>query len=102
MFETSVIGTLSITVPKQKAILDSSYSNYFNSEDEFYYYKVPIEMNEHTSYLMTQIKISKDIPAHCVKDAEFIVYAESYQAEGFSNYQEAWENYQLNLKRIKR
>lgn len=68
----------------------------YNAEDQFYYYKQSVQMGEVTSNLMTQIEICADIPEENITDVDVLVYAESYQADGFTDYQEAWQDYQKN------
>lgn len=70
----------------------------YNPMDEYYYYKLAIAKNAYTSYLMTSIQIDEDIPENRIKDVDFIVYAESYQADGFLTYQDAWADYKVNIK----
>ena len=47
---------------------------------------------------MTKIVFSDLMPSECVGDVDMLIYAESYQSYGFSNYQEAWSEYQKNMK----
>ena len=68
----------------------------YSDEDGYWYYKNAIAPNESTSSLFTKITLSEDIDPAAIKDFDIIVYAESYQAYGFSDYISAWENYQVN------
>ena len=70
----------------------------YDENDEYYYYKFPVATNETTSSLMTNIVFSDLMPSECVGDVDMLIYAESYQSYGFSNYQEAWSEYQKNMK----
>ena len=47
---------------------------------------------------MTGIYIRPDTPEDEIKNVDVIVYAESYQADGFQDYEEAWKDYSKNLK----
>lgn len=70
----------------------------YDATDEFYYYKTSVSEGNVTSWLMTTIRLNEEIPEEMIKDVELIIYAESYQSEGFSGYQEAWMDYQKNMK----
>lgn len=59
-------------------------------EDGFYYYKTVLQPGEVTEPLFTQVAISSDADPELVKKFDIIVYAESVQSEGFSNYEEAF------------
>ena len=83
----------------QYAAIDWNTTDWvYNKQDEFYYYVWPVTEGEKTSYLMTSVMFEENIPEYDVKDVELIVYAESYQADGFSNYTEAWDDYQMNAR----
>ena len=69
----------------------------YNKEDEFYYFTSCVSEGEHSEYLFTTLKVDPMIPEHFKKDVELIVYAESYQADGYNHYQEAWMDYQKNI-----
>lgn len=69
----------------------------YNEEDEFYYFTSCISKDEYSEYLFTTLQVDAMIPEHLKKDIQLIVYAESYQAEGYSHYQEAWIDYQKNI-----
>lgn len=85
------------------AVIDWNLEDWeYNTKDEYYYYKQPIKEGESTSYLMTSIAISEEIPKESIQDVNLIVYAESYQSEGFLIYQDAWEDFQLNIKQTER
>lgn len=68
----------------------------YDATEEYYYYKKPVHTNETTTNLMTQIQIAQDIPEDMIKAVDVIVYAESYQADGFNDYSLAWKNYKKN------
>lgn len=91
VFSDSIVG--------EYADIDWNLTDWvYNASDEYYYYTSSIEKNESTSCLMTTISLDDNMPQENVKDVEVIVYAESYQAEGFDSYQEAWEDYVKNMK----
>ena len=66
----------------------------YDSTDGYYYYKSALSSGTKTKNLCTAITIAST--ATNVKAFDFIVYAESYQAEGFSSYTEAWDYYERN------
>ena len=70
----------------------------YDGSEEYYYYQKPIAPGEDTSCLMTGIYIQPDTPEDEIKNVDVIVYAESYQADGFQDYEEAWKDYSKNLK----
>lgn len=70
----------------------------YDSSDEYYYYKTAINQDDVTTWLMTSIQFSENIPEQEITDVDVIVYAESYQSFGFLDYREAWKDYQLNLR----
>lgn len=81
------------------ASIDWNLSDWeYDSTDEYYYYKSVVNVGKTTSYLMTEITIENEIPENMIKDVDLIVYAESYQADGYSDYKEAWADYQKNDK----
>ena len=83
----------------QYATIDWNTSDWiYNEEDEFYYYRSAVSAGDKTSYLMTYVQFHEDIPEYSAKEVELIIYAESYQADGFSSYTEAWDDYQINIR----
>ena len=70
----------------------------YNASDEYYYYPKAIHSGDFTSWLMTTINISDNIPKDKIQDVDVIVYAESYQSFGYLDYKEAWADYKMNLK----
>lgn len=82
----------------------------YNSEDNYWYYPQSISEGNKTPSLFTKVTIKEFydfdgngtededeiIPESIMQDFDIIVYAESYQSEGFSEYQAAWANYQKN------
>jgi len=68
----------------------------FLYEDGYFYYYFPLEAGEETSSLMTSISVSGELKEEEIQAFSLIVYAESYQAEGFTNYIEAWEHCERN------
>ena len=69
----------------------------YDDSDDFYYYKYPVVEGKSTSYLMTKVTLSEDIPQNMIKDVDVLVYAEGYQAEGADDYSDAWNKYQGNM-----
>ncbi len=68
----------------------------YNENDSYWYYTKAIIDGEVTTSLFTTITLSEEIPEAAIKDFDMIVYTESYQADGFADYQSAWANYQAN------
>ena len=66
----------------------------YNSKDEYWYYNKAIAKGETTTSLFTKVIIGSD--ASDVKDFNMIVYAESYQSYGYTDYSKAWAAYQVN------
>ena len=70
----------------------------FNAQDGYYYYPQILENDKVTPWLCTTLTFDDDLPDEMIKDVELIVYAESYQAEEFEQYEQAWKHYQINNK----
>lgn len=68
----------------------------YNSEDGYYYYKNKLNVGEVSSSLFTTVSISDEIPKFEIQDFNILVYAESIQYDGFTNYNDTWINYQKN------
>lgn len=68
----------------------------YDKEDGYYYYKSVLKEGEKTPSLFTTVKITEDAPENSMKDFDILVYTESYQSKGFSDYQAAWEHFQKN------
>lgn len=68
----------------------------YNSEDGYYYYKKVLDVGKHTESLFSTITLSDSIPPGEIKDFDVLVYLESYQSNGFANYEAAWEHYHRN------
>lgn len=68
----------------------------YDSTDGYYYYPGVLEEGEFTPSLITTIRVNASAPADEVMPFNVIVYAESYQANGFSDYREAWEHFRRN------
>ena len=75
---------------------DNTVDYWYNKEDGYYYLKEILESGERSASLFTKIKISEDIPANEIKDFDVLVYVESYQSEGFTDYKDAWTHYHRN------
>lgn len=71
----------------------------YHVQDGYYYYRYPLKEGESTKQLFTGFQIDSSLTADAkkegIKDFSILIYEESVQAEGFSDYQEAW-NYYLN------
>jgi hypothetical protein len=77
--------------------LDIDTENFFyNSEDNYYYYIHKLPSGESTPSLFTTVSISEDVPREEVKNFDILIYAESYPAAKFPNYEAAWRHYQKN------
>ena len=68
----------------------------FLYEDGYFYYEFALDEGEQTPSLMTTITISSDISAAEIEEFGMLIYAESYQAEGFADYEEAWMHCERN------
>ena len=69
----------------------------YNETDQYWYYKHSLKAGETTEPLFDTVKIHDDASETAIKAFDIIVYAESYQDSGeFSNYQAAWEHFQIN------
>jgi hypothetical protein len=75
--------------------VDWNTDDYFY-EDGYFYYEYPLEPGEQSPSLMTTINVSDALPKNEITAVSLIVYAESYQSEGFMNYIEAWEHCERN------
>ena len=71
----------------------------YNPTDGYWYYPDAIARGNSTPSLMTTVKIKDDTPEAAIVDFNIIVYAESVesnQESGFTDYIQAWANYQKN------
>lgn len=68
----------------------------YNETDGYWYYTKAVPVNMSTTSLFTTISLSDDIPVELIQSFDMIVYAESYQASGFDDYEDAWANYHKN------
>lgn len=68
----------------------------YNEEDGYYYYPASLAVSEKSPSLFTTITMKENASAKDFKDFDILIYAESYQADGFDNYEEAWEHYHRN------
>jgi hypothetical protein len=64
----------------------------YDAQNGYYYYPAVLTVGAVTPSLFTTITVSSDIPENEIKEFRVIVYAESYQSEGFATYQAAWEH----------
>ena len=72
--------------------------------DGFYYYTIPLEAGEYTSYILQDVFVGNGVPESY--EVDIIVYGESYQADenrffntetGVWDYKQAWELYLKNV-----
>ena len=68
----------------------------YSQSDGYYYYKKSLKQGEETESLFTCVSLSDVIPEVEIKDFDILVYTETYQSYGFSDYREAWAHYQRN------
>lgn len=75
----------------------------YDSEDGYWYYPLAISQGEKTESLFTTVTINSGanedenaIISALIKDFDILIYAESYQSEGFSSYKAAWNHYHRN------
>lgn len=80
---------------EKKCIVDWNTTDWvYDTIDGYYYYKTVLASGKKTKNLCTAITILST--ATNIKEFDVIVYAESYQAEGFESYREAWDYYERN------
>lgn len=74
---------------------------YYDSTDQYYYYKKVVKEGQATTPLFTGIKIDSSKVEDTYKDAisEFNVnvYSESVSSQGFTDYQSAWDYYSKTI-----
>ena len=70
----------------------------YNQTDGYYYYPGVLEKSESTPSLFTTVTVSGSADEKDIVPFSIIVYAESYQAGGFSDYQDAWQHFERNKK----
>lgn len=76
----------------------------YDPVDEYYYYKTILngydankdKYSYTTKPLFEGVKVKDDAPELELEDFEIIIYAESIQAVGFNDYQEAWAEMEKN------
>lgn len=68
----------------------------YNSSDNWYYYTQSLKKEELTSSLFTNVAISNNLESYQIKDFDILLYAESFQAYEFDNYEDAWEEFAKN------
>ena len=72
----------------------------FDRKDGYFYYPKVLSQGESTPDLFTKVKIGKELTKEEIKKFDMIVYSESYQAKGFSDYREAWADYRKNRPKL--
>ena len=101
------IGPCSCYVRIKSVFTDSDMEKYctvdyndedfvYNDEDGFWYYKEVLNFDSSTPSLFTTVILSDTIPESEIKDFDILIYAESYQSDGFDSYEDAWEYYSRN------
>lgn len=68
----------------------------YDNTDGYYYYPGVLKEGEMTPSLITTIQVSETADMDEVVPFHVIVYAESYQANGFSDYRSAWQHFERN------
>ena len=68
----------------------------YDANDGFWYYKDILESGSSTPSLFTTVTLSNSISTEEIKDFDILVYTESYQSGGFTDYTDAWEYYSRN------
>lgn len=68
----------------------------YNEADGYYYYKKILKSGDATPSLFTTVTLSNAITTAEIKDFDILVYTESYQSAGFTDYSKAWEHYHKN------
>ena len=69
---------------------------YYCAEDGYYYCKGILAPQAMTPYLFTTVTVSPDAPEEALAQFSILVYAESCQAGGFGQYEEAWQYFGRN------
>lgn len=78
----------------------------YDASDGYYYYTMPLKVNEQTTDLFSTITLDNDIPFKDGQEFGMVIYAEAYQTAAqingsedwqvFKNYKEAWQYYKQN------
>ena len=68
----------------------------YDPTDGYYYYIYPLEDGDYTESLLTTVTLIEGDYQAQIKDFDILIYAECYQANGFSSYQEAWDHFEIN------
>jgi len=68
----------------------------YNEQDGYYYYPKPIKKDEETPSLFTMVTLDPNLSQSEIQAFDILIYHESYQANGFSDYQSAWNNFEKN------
>ena len=77
--------------------IDFNNNNFdYNESDGYYYYKEKINVGDISYSLFTTVSIDENSEQSDLKDFDILIYAESYQSDGFDNYSSAWQNFQQN------
>lgn len=69
----------------------------YNDEDDYWYLIKPVAVNDVTSSLFTTVTIDSNADSADIKDFDILIYAESYQSNGYSTYQDAWSDCYKNM-----
>lgn len=76
--------------------VDWNTTDWVKNADGYYYYKHRLVSGDSTTNLFTKVTVRSNTPAAAIKDFDIIVYAESYQAADYADYQAAWRDFQKN------
>ena len=69
---------------------------FYNSAEEYVYYKEVLKPGEKTRNLMTEIAISEQSRKENLRSVQLLVYTESCQAGSFPDWQTAWDEFMKN------
>ena len=75
---------------------DWNTTDFVFRDDGYYYYEKALSGGEKTPCLFTAVTVSEDLPAGEPEACSILVYAESCQAEGFSDDESAWSYWGRN------
>ena len=68
----------------------------YDNTDGYYYYPGVLKEGDLTPSLITTIQVNTTVGTEDAMPFSVIVYAESYQAGGFSDYRTAWQHFERN------
>ena len=68
----------------------------YNRDDGYWYCREAVTAGEDTPELIEGITVSENLPEDYTLDLDMVVYQEAYQADGFTDYQAAWDDFSKN------